>query len=107
MTVITIQSAIHGKRVWTRVGIRQHVTRDGRVVRLAVWQAPCAVCNEAFEVATPRNVITHEGSRAFSKITCERHRLTPAEASRLSGGSRARFAEIKRAKLECEADQAD
>jgi hypothetical protein len=55
------------------------------------------VCGEAFEISTPRNVITHEGSRAFTKITCERHRLTPAEASRLSGGgpeARARFEEI-------------
>ena len=65
MTAITIASAIHGPRVWTRVGVRQHVCRDGRVVRLAVWESPCMVCGQAFEVSTPRNVITHEGSRGI------------------------------------------
>ena len=90
MTAITIACAIHGPRVWTRVGVRQHVCRDGRVVRLAVWESPCMVCGQAFEVSTPRNVITHERSRAFSKVTCPRPRLTAAEASRLSAAARVR-----------------
>ena len=28
---VTIASAIHGPRVWTRVGVRRHVTRDGQI----------------------------------------------------------------------------
>jgi hypothetical protein len=78
---VTIASAIHGPRVFTRIGVRQHVCRDGRAVRLAIWETPCVVCGVAFEASTPRNVISDMGSRALTKITCKSHRLTAAEAS--------------------------
>jgi hypothetical protein len=104
MTTITV-SSVAGKRTWTRVGERPHVCKDGGTTRLAVWTAGCAICGEPFEVLTPRQVISAAGSRAFTKVTCKIQRLTPAEASRLSGGggptARERFEEI--AKLACEA----
>ena len=83
MTTITVGS-VAGPRTWTRIGERPHVCKDGAITRLAVWTAPCAICGQAFEVATPRNAVSAARSRAFSKVTCEAHRLTPAEASRLS-----------------------
>ena len=46
---VKIPSAIHGERIWRRVGTRDHVTRDaGRTVVLAVWQSCCVVCGGPF-----------------------------------------------------------
>lgn len=57
------------------------------------------ICGQAFQISTPRNVNSDTGSRAFTKITCEAHRLTPGEASRLSWGSRSAWHKIKAGKL--------
>jgi len=87
---LTIASTLHGERLWRRVGERDHVTRDGRNIVLAVWQSTCVVCGEAFEVATPASIKTVEqGRRSFETTTCPAHRLTPSEVAKLRFASEA------------------
>jgi hypothetical protein len=105
MTTITIPSSIHGPRTWQRLGVQQHVTRDGATTRVAVWQSTCMICGQPFEITASRKANSANGSRAFTKISCPRHRLTVGEAARLSMGgveARERFEQIKARKLECE-----
>jgi hypothetical protein len=98
---LTILSGYHGERLWTRVCDRKHVRPGRKPVRLAVWQADCAVCGAPYEVATRRHPTSSEPR--FSVMTCRLHRLTPKERGRLAAGDddrrRAVFDEIKRAKL--------
>ena len=81
--VLKASSALHGERLWRRVGTRDHVTRDGRSVVLAVWQSTCVICGDPFEVATPSSVSSVEGSKSFLVTTCPTHRMTPVEVSKL------------------------
>jgi hypothetical protein len=72
---LTIRSRLHGRRVWRRVGERDHLTRDDRRVTLAIWETPCVVCGEAFQVAVTSRCgrTTH----AFMTTTCPAHRRRP------------------------------
>jgi hypothetical protein len=75
--MLKVSSALHGERIWRRIGTRDHVTRDGRTVLLSVWQSSCG---DPFEVTTPSSV---EQSNSFLQTTCPAHRMTPSEAGRL------------------------
>jgi hypothetical protein len=100
---ITIPSILQGERIWRRVGERDHVTRDGRAMVLAVWETPCAVCREPFQIATPPHYISAEHSKVFEAATCPRHRMTPTEMNKLrrvtGEDRRSLFEEIRKAKL--------
>jgi hypothetical protein len=102
-TTLTVQSAIHGERIWQHVGQRDHVTHDGRAMVLAVWETHCVVCGAPFQAATPGKVTAREQSSTFNCTTCPRHRMTPTEISRLRRAKatdrRAIFEEIRKAKL--------
>jgi hypothetical protein len=47
---LTFQSVLYGERKWRRVGERDHVTRDGRQVVIAVWESVCVVCHQPFRI---------------------------------------------------------
>ncbi len=100
---ITVQSSIHGKRTWRRIGERDHVTRDGRRVVLAVWETPCVVCGEAFTIATLTRVTSAEKNPSFLMITCPNHRMTRREVGQMNWAKANRktavFEAIKKAKL--------
>jgi hypothetical protein len=83
MQTITILSPTHGARIWTRVGRRPYVRRDGTPTTLAVWQCHCAICGGPFAVTTPEAVQTAEQAAAFKIVTCPAHRLTPFEILRM------------------------
>ncbi len=100
---ITIPSILQGERIWRRVGARNHVTRDGRPVVLAVWETPCAICREPFQIATLPQYVSAKQSKVFEAATCPRHRMTPTEMNRLrrvrGDDRRSLFEEIQKAKL--------
>jgi hypothetical protein len=81
--ILTVQSTLHGARTWTRVGTREHTTRDGRHVILAEWEGDCTICGKPFRVLTPGNVSTVEQSKSFQMVTCAEHRLTASAVSKL------------------------
>jgi hypothetical protein len=81
-TILTVESW-HGLRTWRRVGLRDHVTRDGRKTKLAVWEGACTICGATFSVAAPVSVFSSQGSKSFSMATCPAHRLTPTEAAKI------------------------
>ena len=62
---LTIQSALHGERIWRRVGERDHTTRDGRPTVLALWELACVICGQGFEVTTAANVAAVEQSKSL------------------------------------------
>src|ERR1700730_1690444 len=72
-----------GPRTWRRVGFKDHVTRDGRQMKLAIWESACTICGASFHVGTLETVFSSQGSRSFSKATCPAHRLTPSEVSKI------------------------
>ena len=78
-----MSAAIHGERLWRRVGARDHLTRDGRSVVLAIWRSMCVICGDPFEVTTPSSISSVEGSGSFLVTTCPAHRMTPSEVSKL------------------------
>lgn len=79
----TIPSTIHGDRVWLFVEPVSYSTKDGRIVRLAIWETQCAVCGAPFQVKTPFAVVDGAPSNSFTQVNCPRHKFTLAEASRL------------------------
>jgi hypothetical protein len=101
---LTLTSFLHGERQWLRIGEREHTRRDGRPTVLAVWRSKCVICDEAFEVATPRGVKAVEQSKRFEMTTCCAHRMTPSETAKLRFAKRdqrrAVFEALKRHKLE-------
>ena len=80
---LKVSSALHGERLWRRVGTRDHTTRDGRSVVLALWQSTCVVCGNPFEVTMRSSISSVEGSNSFEVTTCPAHRMTPSEVSKL------------------------
>jgi hypothetical protein len=102
-TIASMTTPVHGQRIWRRIGEREHTTRDGRNVRLAVWESRCEVCGEPFQAAM-LNGITPAQSKAFELATCKRHRITGVERARLRWSKpgderRATFEAIRREKL--------
>ena len=101
--VLTVSSFLHGERLWRHVGKREHSTRDGRTVSIAVWRSACVICGGPFEVATPIGVKAVGQSRSFETTTCSEHRLSPSEAARLRFAKRekrrALFEAMRRQKL--------
>ena len=106
---VSAPSTIHGERIWRRVGERDHVTRDGRAIALAVWETPCVICGEPFQITIPMKCTTSEQSKSFEKTTCPEHLMTPYESGRLGAAKadkrRALFEVIKRDKLIASAGQ--
>jgi hypothetical protein len=102
-TTLTVQSAIHGERIWRRVGDRDHETRDGRAMVLAVWETPCVVCGGVFQIATLPHYVSAEHSKILGSTTCPDHRMTQSEISRLryakATARHSIFDEIRKAKL--------
>lgn len=101
---LTIPSKLHGDRIWRRVGERPYTTRDGRPILLAVWETPCVICGEPFQIALTPNIASVEKSRSFEVTTCPAHRMTPDERWRLKkrckpSARRKKFEAIKKAKL--------
>jgi hypothetical protein len=81
--ILIAHSPLHGDRPWRRVGSRDHTTRDGRHIILAEWESGCTICGKPFRATTPGNVSTVEQSKTFQMVTCEAHRMTPANVARL------------------------
>lgn len=53
----------------------EHVTREGDVIRLALWQGICAECGEPFVLKTPaRESTVFERTHAFGTRRCPQHR---------------------------------
>jgi hypothetical protein len=100
---ITIPSILQGDHIWRRVGERDHVTPDGRAMVLAVWETPCAVCREPFQIVTLPHYVTAKHSKVFEVATCPSHRMRPTEMNKLrrvtGEDRRALFEEIRKAKL--------
>jgi hypothetical protein len=80
--VLTVESW-RGPRTWRRVGLVDHVTRDGRNVALIEWEGTCAVCGRPFRLTTPQGVASADKSKSFQTSTCPAHRLTPSEAAKI------------------------
>jgi hypothetical protein len=70
---LTIRSAVHGDRVWRRIGERDYTCRDGREIVLAVWETRCVVCNAPFQIKLS---IGTKRSHAFETTTCPAHRMS-------------------------------
>lgn len=96
---LTTFSLLHGRRVWIRVGEREHVDKRGGKITWAVWETTCVVCGNEFQFTTLPRVASVENSRALSTVTCPAHRLTKSESGRLRHRRREVFEAIKRAKL--------
>jgi hypothetical protein len=100
---IKVRSPLHGDRIWRCIGERGHVTCDGREMVLAVWQTPCVICGEPFEILSTR--VTRADQGHFKKlVTCPRHRMTLSESTalRFARGDKSRrlvFEMIRRDKL--------
>jgi hypothetical protein len=101
--VLKMSSAIHGERLWRRVGTRDHVTRDERPIALALWQSTCVICGGPFEVTLPSSIASIEGSNSFLMTTCLAHRMRPSEISKLrsarKGDRRLLFEALRQRKL--------
>jgi len=101
---ITIESPVHGHRIWRRIGTREHINRDGRQVWLATWETRCVICDAPVTVTTRDDGDTSSGS--FSVTTCPQHRVTPTETAKLRWARKdARkdvFEQIKVDKLRCD-----
>ena len=69
---ITVPNALHGDRLWTRIG----PAGDGR---LSIWASACVVCGQSFEVKalSPR--------ADFHTVTRPAHRFDAADKARLRG----------------------
>ena len=80
---IKIRSSIHGLRTWRRSGVRAHVTRDGREMILAVWETPCVICGEPFEILSMMKVERADQCHSWKLTTCPPHRLTLSESTAL------------------------
>jgi hypothetical protein len=100
---LTISSALHGERIWRRVGERPYTTRDGRPILLAVWETLCTVCGAPFEITTTTRVRSAEQTKRFQATTCPAHRMTHSEIMKLMSRRpairRNAFETIKAAKL--------
>jgi hypothetical protein len=100
---IKVVSAIHGERVWRRIGVRAHITRDGREMVLAVWETPCVICGEPFEILSTMKVTSAAEGHNFQKlVTCPAHRMTMSESTALRFAGdyrRVVFEAIRRKKL--------
>jgi hypothetical protein len=98
---LTFQSVIYGERKWQRVGERDHVTRSGRHVVLAVWESSCGICGQPFRIETYDGV--SQESNCFSVMTCREHRLSPYESMKIwlskAEDRLAVFEEIRQKKL--------
>jgi hypothetical protein len=105
-TVATVHP-LHGERVWRRVGVREHVTQDGRQTELVFWECGCVVCGAPFETrAYPGEP---SDSKPFRKTTCRLHHLTEGERKLLNAAKdkwRA-FESIKRERLRGESGDCD
>jgi hypothetical protein len=95
---IKARSSLHGERVWRRVGERPHRTRDNREVLLVVWETPCLICGEPFEILSTMKV---DQSHFRKIVTCPAHRMTRRESLAMRGATnrRATFEMIRRDKL--------
>ena len=81
--VLKVSSALHGERLWRRVGTRGYANRDERSVALALWQSTFVICGGPFEVALPSSISSVEGSNSFLTTTCPAHRMTLSEVGKL------------------------
>ncbi|MGA2637428.1 hypothetical protein [Methylocella sp.] len=106
--VLTVEGW-NGERQWRRVGEVDHVTRDGRSVKLAQWESACTICGGPFHVTTPAAACSVERTKSFTVATCPAHRLTQSERAKIRYSPKQLradvFESIKRAKLASEATQ--
>jgi hypothetical protein len=102
-TTITINSALHGDRIFRRIEIVPFRRKNGTNMSLAVWQGTCVMCGAPFEIKTPGSVERPGQSSAFLATNCSTHKLTSAEVTRLRCSKAADrpdiFAAIKAQKL--------
>ena len=100
----TTPSTIHGDRVWVFIEPESYLAKDGRTVRLAVWESSCVVCGALFRVKTPAATVDGAPSNSFAAVSCERHKFTLAEASRLGRAPlerrRALFEKLRQEKID-------
>ena len=68
-------------RVWHWLADVPHERLDGSQTTLAVWHSPCARCGAPVFVGTPASVGSDASkSKAFGRVHCDEHKLSPAEA---------------------------
>jgi hypothetical protein len=79
---VTVQSVIYGERKWRRVGERDHVTRGGRHVVLAVGESSCGICGQPLRIEPYDGGVSQE-SDCFLMMTCREHRLSPYESMKV------------------------
>lgn len=101
-TTLSMQSKLHGERIWRRVGERPYTTRAGRQIVLVAWETPCLICGEPFQVSARKGIPANKNTD-FVTVTCPAHRMTRSEVMRLRYAAPDRrpavFQEIKAAKL--------
>jgi hypothetical protein len=68
--ILTVES-YHGLRTWRRIGETDYTRRDGKEIKVAEWEAACAICGAAFRVITPLGARRAESSKSFAMATCQ------------------------------------
>lgn len=70
---------------------------------LAEWESECVICGASFRMLAP--ISADEDSARFCLMTCQAHRMTPSEISRLrrtkADQRRNVFEQIKMQKMGC------
>lgn len=59
-------------RVFKWLAFKPYTRKDGTDTELSIWQSACAICGEAFTVATPKDGT----GKAFCRKHCDSHKLT-------------------------------
>jgi hypothetical protein len=99
--VVTVSSALHGDRLWRRVGDAGRPAGP-RSWQLVEWSTACVVCGQPFSIKA-RSTATPTTSNSFTVTTCRTHRMSRQDIARLRrAGARKRaavFSEIRARKL--------